>query len=201
MEDLSQQSDKQSREKILKAIQQLKKNPQDKLRILGEVGIVSMGAAGAGAVALIAGASAAPIGFGLTALTGLTLVVAAPAALVAGSAIAGGIAAYGVAKIVTDGARQEEKLRQIRIRFEEALKDIEEKERSNSLTDQDKTNFILFLEEPLRLKLISGSDAEMLITMVESGQVKLSEAYQQINALLSEYMSTRQQGLAKWKPK
>lgn len=47
--------------------------------------------AGAGAVAALAGAGFAPIGFGITALTGFGFVVAAPVGLVAGAAVAGGV--------------------------------------------------------------------------------------------------------------
>lgn len=190
-------SDKQSRDKLLKAIQQLKKNPQDRVRILGEVGIVGIGAAGAGAAAAIAGASTVPIGFGVTALTGFSMVVAAPAVVVAGGAVAGGVAAYGVARLITNGARQEGKLKQLREHLEEILKDIEERERKSTLTEQDKTDFIICLEDPIRFNLISVDDAQTLIEMVEQGKISLLEAYQQIDELLAEHAETRSKRLLK----
>jgi hypothetical protein len=39
------------------------------------------------------------------------------------------------------------------------LKEIEAKERASKLGDKDKTNFIIFLKEPVRLNLISPKDA------------------------------------------
>ena len=55
-----------TKEQILKSIEQLEKNPHDKLRILADIGIGVVGAAGAGAaVAAFGGTS---VLFGLWAL-------------------------------------------------------------------------------------------------------------------------------------
>ncbi|MGA1265375.1 MAG: hypothetical protein ACO331_15965, partial [Prochlorothrix sp.] len=104
---------KAKKKKLLKLIEQLEKNPNDMGRILGEFGMAGIGAVGAGFAAAALGSSVAPIGFGISTLTGLGLVVAAPVTLVAGAAIAGGAAAYSVAKLVSNGGSQEGKQQEI----------------------------------------------------------------------------------------
>ncbi|NES07112.1 MAG: hypothetical protein F6K22_32515, partial [Okeania sp. SIO2F4] len=165
---------KPNKEQILKAIEQLEKNPNDKLAILGDVGITGLGAVGVGAVATVAGATTAPIPV-LTALTGVGMAVGAPLALVAGAAVAGGAAAYGISRLVKGGGYNQGKQQEILKRLQEQKIEIEAKERGYNVGDSDKTNFILLLKEPIRLDLISSEDAQELINAVETGQLPLKE--------------------------
>lgn len=165
-----------SKEQIIKAIEQLEKNPYDKLSILTDIGIGAVGAAGAGYAASILGASA--MFFGL-------IPVAAPLAIVAGGAALGGLALVGAKKWFIDGTsaegRQVEMLKQLK----EQLREVEAKERASGLGDNDKTKFHIFLKEPLKLDLISPHDAQGLINAVENGQMTIKEAYQLVEKIIS----------------
>ena len=167
-----------SKEQLLKAIEKLEKHPHDKLGILADVGIGAVGAVGAGAAAFAFGGSTVPILFGLMAIP-----VAAPVGVLAGVAVLGGAALVGVKKIF-GGTRQEGKQEQMLVQLKEKLKDIEDKQRSSSLGENDKTTFILFLKEPLELELISADDADSLIKAVESGQMPIKAAYQLIENII-----------------
>ena len=70
--------------------------------------MAGISAAGAGAVSAVVGASSTAIPI-YTALTGAVLTAAAPVTLVAGAAVAGGLATYGVANLIKNGATQEAK--------------------------------------------------------------------------------------------
>ena len=107
------QQKKISKKQLLEAIKKLEENPNARHKILGEVGIAGMGAAGAGAAAAFFGAGVAPIPV-VTALTGFGVVVAAPVALIAGAAVVGGVAAYGAVKLATSGAYDEGKRQEIK---------------------------------------------------------------------------------------
>jgi hypothetical protein len=146
---------------------------------------------GAGAVAAVAGASVAPIGFGITALTGIGLAVAAPVGLVAGAALAGGVAAYGVTQAVRLKARQHGKREQMIQQLKELLRDASYQEIKSQTTDADKTRFILFLEEPVKLNLMSSEDASDLIQLVENGQITLFEAYRLVKDILEEFRTDK----------
>jgi hypothetical protein len=178
---------KLSKEEILQLISKLKKDPNAKYRILTDLGIAGAGMAGAGAVAAVAGASVVPIGWGLTALTGFGIVVAAPVGLVAGAAIAGGAATYGITQAVRFKARQQGKREQMIQQLIEMLRDLSYAETKAQTTEADKTKFILFLEEPLKLGLISSNDASDLIQLVENGQLSLFEAYRLVKDILQEF--------------
>lgn len=169
-----------SRKDLLRAIKQLEKNPNDRIKILGEVGIAGIGVVAGGGAAAVLGASTASIPV-VTALTGVGIAVAAPAALVAGAAVAGGIATYGVVKLATGGAAQEAKRKEIKKRLEKQLHDIETQERKAKVTTPNKNGFIVFLKTPLEQNLITADQAQQMIELLEAGQLSLQEAYQLLN--------------------
>jgi len=178
---------KLSKEEILKLIAKLKEDPNSKYQILADLGIASAGAVGAGAVAAVAGASVVPIGWGITALTGFGIAVAAPVALVAGVAVAGGVFTYGITQAVRFKARQQGKREQMLQQLNEILRDIGYAETKVQTTEMDKTKFILMLGEPVELGLISSDDASDLIQLVENGQISLFEAYRLVRDILREF--------------
>ncbi|MEG4329055.1 hypothetical protein [Microcoleus sp. herbarium5] len=159
-----------TKEQILKAIEQLEKNPHDKLGILAEIGIGVVGAVSAGAaVAAFGGASFL---FGL-------ITVAPPVGLVVGGAALGAAALVGVKRIF-DGNFNEGKQAEMLKNLKEQLRDVEAKERASKLEDSDKTKFIVSLKEPVRLDLISPKDAQDLISAVESGKIAIKEAIKMV---------------------
>lgn len=157
-----------TKEQILKAIEQLEKNPHDKLGILADIGIGAVGAVGAGAA--VAAFGGIPILFGLFTL-------APPVGLVVGGAALGAAALVGAKRIFFDGTSNDGKKAEMLKQLYEQKKDFEAKERASKLGDNDKTKFIILLKEPVRLNLISPQDAQDLIRAVENGQMSLKEAY------------------------
>lgn len=157
-----------TKEQLLKAIKELEENPHDKLNILADIGIGVVGAAGAGA---------AVVAFGSTSILFGLMTVAAPLGLVVGGAALGAAALVGAKKMFFDGTFNDGKKAEMLKQFYEQKKDFEEKERASKLGDNDKTNLIILLKEPVRLNLISPQDAQDLIRAVENGQMPLKEAY------------------------
>ena len=181
---------KPSKQELLKLIAKLRKNPKSKHDLLADLGIAGAGMIGSGFVAAFMGAGTASIGYGVTALTGTVFVVAAPVGLVAGAAVAGGAAVYGITQAVKLKARQQGRCEQILQQLEEMLRDIRYKETKAQTTELDRTKFVLFLEEPIQLNLMSHEDAINLILLVESGQINLFEAYSLIKDILKEFKVT-----------
>lgn len=160
-----------TKEQILKSIEQLEKNPHDKLAILGDIGIGVVGAVGAGAAAAAFG--------GASFLFGL-ITVAPPVGLVVGGAALGAAALVGAKRMLFDGTFDQGKKAEMLKNLKEQLRDIEAKERASKLEDSDKTKFIVSLKEPVRLDLISPKDAQDLIRAVESGQIAIKEAIKMV---------------------
>jgi hypothetical protein len=164
-----------TKEQILKAIEQLEKNPNDKLGILADIGIGVVGAGAAGAaVAAFGGTS---ILFGLVAL-------APPVGLVVGGAALGAAALVGAKRIFFDGNFNEGKQAEILKQLKEQLREVETKEGASKPGDSDKTKFIVSLKEPIRLNLISPKDAQDLMNAVESGQISIKEAIKMVQAIV-----------------
>jgi len=177
-----------TKEQLLKAIEELQKNPTDKVGILADVGIVGvgavLGAAGAGTLATAAGATSIPVLTTVGSWVGLTLVGATPVGWLVGTAAAGAAVAYGVSRLVKGSGYDEGKTKQLIVQSKEKLKELEAKERASSVGDNDKTEFHIFLKEPVRLDLISPKQAQDLITTVESGQLPLKEAYELVQEVI-----------------
>ena len=164
-----------TKEQILKSIEQLEKNPHDKLGILADIGIGVVGAASAGAAAAAFG--------GASFLFGL-ITVAPPVGLVVGGAVLGAAALVGAKRMLFDGTfddgKKAEMLENLKEQLKEQLRDVEAKERASNLEDSDKTKFIVSLKEPVRLDLISPQDAQDLISAVESGKIAIKEAIKMV---------------------
>ncbi|MBK4731936.1 hypothetical protein JJD41_18970 [Oxynema sp. CENA135] len=170
------QTKQPSKSQILKAIENLEENPNDKLNILGDIGIGVVGAAGAGAaVATFGGTS---ILFGL-------VTFAPPVGMVVGGAVLGAAAIVGAKKLLFDGNFSQGKRSELLKQLKEQLQEIEAKERASTIEDSDKTAFIVFLKEPVRLNLISPSDAQALIGAVESGQIPIKEGIQLVQEIVT----------------
>ncbi|MEG4405883.1 hypothetical protein [Microcoleus sp. MON2_D5] len=164
-----------TKEQILKAIEQLEKNPHDKLGILADIGI---GVVGAGA----AGAAVAAFG-GTSILFGL-IAVAPPVGLVVGGAALGAAALVGAKRIFFDGTFNEGKKAEMLQQLKEQVREVETKERASKLGESDKTKFIVSLKEPVRLNLISPKEAQDLMRAVESGQIPIKEAINMVKAIV-----------------
>jgi hypothetical protein len=181
------ESKKLTKEQLIKAIEKLEKNPNDRVGLLGDIGVTAIGAIGAGAAATVLGTTTASIPL-ITALTGGTVVAVAgaPFALMAGAAVAGGAAVYGVSRLIKGGGFNEGKKKQLLADYKDKLKDIEAKERQSSFNEQDKTTFYSFLKDPLKYNLISPDEARQLMQAVESGHMSLSEAYKLVGQVLED---------------
>lgn len=173
---MSVTNQKPTKEQLLKAIEDLEKNPNDNLGFLADIGIGAVGAAGGGAAASVLGASA--IFFGL-------LPVAAPLGVVVGGAALGGMALVGLKKVLFDGTYMEGKKAEMLNQLKEQLREVEAKERSSHIKDDDKTKFHIFLKDPIMLDLISPQDAQSLINAVQNGQMPLTEAYKLVQNLIN----------------
>jgi hypothetical protein len=181
---------KVTKKQLIKMIDELKKNPNDKVRILGDVGItiigLGLGAAAAGTVAGVAGATSI---LGLTTVAGwlgVTAVAATPIGWTIGSAAAAGVLVYGVSRIIHGGGLSEGRKAQLLQQCQEKANNIEAKERSESITDADRTQFILFMREPIDKNIIYPESAYKLIKFVEQGRIPISQAFSLIYDLLEE---------------
>lgn len=188
--------DSPDKEQLLKALDDLAKGTRDKVRILGDIGITltggALGAAAAGTIAAASGATGIWVLTTVASWIGISVVAATPAGWIAGGAVVGGAAAYGISRLIHGGGRNEGKLKQIRRHLKDQLRDIERKENASNVSEDDLRKFYSFLKKPLENDLIEPETIRKLIAGIEEGKIRLSEAYRLVeNILESEPRMTK----------
>lgn len=171
---------KRSKQELLDAINKLK-TEGDSGVFLADIGAVGIGAVGGGAAAFAFGGGVAPALFGLVAVP-----FVAPLAVIAGGTLLGGAALFGVKRALMDGTYHEGKKAEVIRQMEDERREIEKKERRDSVKKTDKNKFHIFLEQPIKLDLITPEDAQNLMELVETGKMAISEAYKVVEDILSE---------------
>jgi len=171
---------KLSKKELLEALRKMKEGG-DSNAFLTDIGAVGVGAAGGCVAAFALGSTTASALFGLVAIP-----VAAPLAVVAGGTLLGGAALFGVKRLF-EGTYHEGKKAELIRQMEGQLRDIEEKERKESVRASDRKEFHLFLVEPIEFDLITPEDAQNLMELVETGKLAISEAYKAVRDILNEY--------------
>ncbi len=183
-----------TKKQLLKLIKDLEKNPNDKVRILGDAGITAMAAGlGAGATGAIAAATGATSIFGLTTVAGwagISISAATPIGWIVAGALASGAAAYGVSRAIRGGAMAEGRKAELVLRYKAEAKSLEARENAGSVTTLDRTAFVISLRELVEKDQLAPECAFRLIEQVEKGNIPLSEALRMVGALISEGSAT-----------
>lgn len=175
---------KATKEQLVKMIDELEKNPKDKIRIIGDTGIIlvsaGLGATMAGSLASAVGATTA------ISLFGWTVVAATPIGWVIGYAIAVAAVVYRISRLIHGGGKSEGSKLQLLHKYREDIKNIEAKEKSGNIADSDdRTDFILSLRELIDKNMILPDKAFKLIEQVEQGRISISQASTLIQDLLN----------------
>ncbi len=181
---------KPTKQQLITIIDELKSNPNDKSRLLGDVGItvvgIGLGAAAAGTLASAAGATSI---FGLTTIggwLGVSAVAATPVGWIIGAAAAAGAVAYGISRMIHDGGLSEGRKLELLQQYKEDAEHIDAKEKSGNITDKDRTGFIISLRELIDKEAISPDKAIKLIEQVEQGRIPISQALELVQGILQE---------------
>ena len=179
-----------SKKQLLKVINDLESSPSDRVRILGDVSITSvgtvLGAAAGGTVATITGATAIPVITTAASWLGVTAVAVTPVGWVAGAALVGGALAYGASRLVRSGGLSEGRKRELLQFYRERLQEMQRCEQAQEVTAPDRNRFITSLREVIEKNAISPQQAFQLIDAVERGTMPLSQAY----SLVAEFLGT-----------
>lgn len=179
-----------TRKQLLKAIDELEKNPHDKVRLLGDAGITIVGAglgyAAVGAIAGTAGVTTLLGSAGLGTMLGGVFVAATPVGWVLGTTVAAGAAAYGISRMIRSGGLAEGRKAELLQKYKEEAKRIESKERAGDISESDRTQFHLSLRELIDKEAIPPDTAARLIEQVEQGRIPLSQANSLIQTLLQD---------------
>lgn len=182
-------SDKKiTKKQLLKVIDELQTNPNDRVRILGDLGIsvvgAGLGAAAAGTVATIVGTSSIPILTTAASWIGVSALAATPIGWTIGVAAMGGVLAYGVSRLIRNGGLSEGRKNELLQTYQDRLREIHFKEQSETVTSIDRNRFITSLRELIEKDAIPAKKAFQLIEAVERGSMPISQAYNLVSAIL-----------------
>ena len=177
-----------TKKQLLKVIDDLQTNPSDRVRILGELGVsvvgAGLGAAAAGTVAAIAGATSIPVLTSTLSWVGVTALAATPVGWTIGAAAAGGALAYGVSRLIRSGGLSEGRKLELLQVYQDRVREIEHKERLVTIVPSDRNLFITSLRELIEKDGITPKKAFQLIEAVERGSMPISQAYSLVAAIL-----------------
>lgn len=187
---------KVTKTQLLSLIDHLKEEPDDKGRVLGDIGITivgaGLGAAAAGTLATAAGVTSI---FGVTSIAGwlgLTVVAATPVGWIVGVTVATGTAAYTVSRLIRNGGMSEGAKADLMIRYREEARVIAAKEAAGNIEDGDRTRFIIALRDLIDKDVIPPDVAFRFIEQIEAGGVPISQALLMIHSLLNEIDMVRE---------
>jgi hypothetical protein len=183
-----------TKKQIIGMISELEQNPNDKIRILGQTGITlvgaGLGAAAAGTIAGIAGATSIWGATTLAGWAGVSVVAATPAGWVVGCAAAAGALVYSVSRIIRGGGLSEGRKLELLQRYRDELRHINARETAGSVTDSDRTRFICSMRELIDKELLAPHMAFRLIEQVENGAIPISRAIGLIEDILVNSLKT-----------
>ncbi len=159
----------------------------DKVRIAGDIGVTVGGAAlgtlAAGSLASAAGATAIPFVISAASVFGIAAVASTPVGWVIGATVAGGSLAYGISRLIKNGARVEGQLSEIGAskRHQEHL---DQKEmNAKNLTTAEIDAFQELLVEVVDKNGITQEFADQVNFLVNHGDMSIQEAMQTLNEI------------------
>lgn len=177
-----------TKKQLLTVIDELQNKPNDRGRILGDIGITSvgvgLGAAAAATVAGIVGGTAIPALTTAASWVGITAVAATPVGWVVGAAIGGGALAYVVSRLIHGGGISEGRKKELQVLYQERLRELKHKEQFKQIGVPERNEFIAALRELVDKDALTPQEAFALIDNVENGRMAVSEAYVLIDAIL-----------------
>ena len=178
------------KQEILAAIDKLEKHPADWGCIATRIGATIVGAGGGGASAgVVTGALGVTKIFILTkaaSLIGLTLVAATPVGWAIALGAAGGAAGLGLASAAAN-AGQRQKARDHTLNYLRLqLQTWEDKHHSGSITNVERTQFIIALRKPLEANLITPEEAGKLMHHVLEGWISVPNACKSLENLIKK---------------
>ena len=180
-----------SLEEYVRALEKMKRSPRDRLGILGELGAtgigVTAGVAISGTAAGVAGAATLAGSTTLASMLGGIFVTTTPVGLVFGAAVVGGSLAYAATKAIRSGSKAD-------LLKVQTIREIEERIRSLRAAalndDSDNQKFVEIISSVQILvvnhRLTQAKGTEILAA-VEAKQLSVTEAFDLLQALLSEH--------------
>ena len=127
-----------TKKQLIKMISELENNPNDKIRIFSQSGIVVGGAAlGAAAAGTLAGVAGATSIVGITSAAswlGVSVVAATPVGWIIGCAAGAGTAAYGISTWLHGGSISEGRKLELLQKFKEEHRKIDSKDKARRLS-------------------------------------------------------------------
>lgn len=170
-----------TKKQFLKAIKALEENPNDRVRILGELGITAAGlAVGSVAAAGIAGAigvTTIPVVTTAASWLGISAVAATPVGWVLGIAAITGSAFYGISRLIRDGAMSEGRKAELLVIYRERVESIKRLEAAQQVAESEKSEFRRLLAELVQKDVIGTDRGIRLVELTESGAMSYADAY------------------------
>ena len=177
-------------DEYLCALEKMKRNPRDRVGILGELGVaglgITAGAALSGSIAAVAGTATLAGSTTLATIMGGVFVTTTPVGWIVGSAMAGGTLAYAAVKLVRSGAKCDTR-RKINIReLEERIQELRQKSDNSPDHDEKMKNVITSIQYLVSNLYIKQNKATDILAAIEKKSMSVDEAFEILQAVVKE---------------
>lgn len=175
-------------EEYLQALENLKSSPNDKIGVLGELGVtgigIGTGVAASGTIASAAGASTLLGSSTLGSLLGGMFVTTTPFGWVVGSAVAAGALAYGATKLVRSGGKADGKKELAISNLKTKISKKQNEAKKSNLNQDKKDRLIEALQYAVYCKKITPEKSDEIMKNVSNGRISFDFAFQTIQKMV-----------------
>lgn len=177
-------------EEYVRALEKMKKNPRDRLGILGELSVTGIGltagAAVSGTVAAAAGAATIAGSTTLASILGGVFVTTTPVGWVVGITLAGGALAYSAGKLVRSGGKCD-LLKKISIReLEERINSMRQEALLTPVHDAKMSKVITSIQYLISNSQMGQVKATEILEAIEKKKFSVDEAFELLQAIVSD---------------
>ncbi len=178
-------------EEYVSALEQMKSNPDDRLGILGELGVtglgITTGVAISGTIAGAAGATTLAGSTTLASILGGVFVTTTPVGWVVGSALVCGSLAYAIGKLVRTGGKCDTLKAETIHELERRIEAIKNDAQCSPDYEQRLTNVITIIQHLVVNECLSQTKGTEILAAVENKSLDVDEAFELLQGLLREH--------------
>jgi hypothetical protein len=181
---------KLSIEEYVCALEKMKRNPRDRVGILGELGVTGLGvAAGAalsGSIAGVAGVATLAGSTTLASILGGVFVTTTPIGWIVGSVLAGGSLAYAAGKLVRSGGKCDTR-RNMSIReLEQRIKAMRKEAQCSPVHNKKMSKIITCIQYLVSNFYMGQNKATEILAAIENKSLSVDEAFEHLQTIVDE---------------
>lgn len=177
-------------EEYVSALEKMKRNPRDRVGILGELGVTGLGVAAgvafSGSIAGIAGAATLAGSTTLASILGGIFVTTTPVGWIVGSALAGGTMAYTAGKLVRSGGKSDTRRKMNISELGQRIQKMRKQAQCSQFQNKKMAKIITRIQYLVSGLHMEQDKATEILAAIEKKKINVDEAFELLQAIVKE---------------